>query len=374
MIEVLLVCEYPSLNGGERSMLALVDAMQRGGVNFTFAAPSAGPLAAQLRRRRIDHIPWNVFDDNQTRKSLDRIRQQLHQIITREKPTLVHANSLSTTRISGPVAAESKVPCIGHLRDILKLNRTAIEDINCHDRLIAVSRATRDWHVRQGLTAAKTFVVYNGIDTELFKPRGSTGYLRAELGISQDAVIALSIGQVGLRKGIDVTLSALRTVADELTNLHLVIVGERNSTKEETVEYERQLHARAEQVPLHGRVHFLGRRSDVAGLLGEAALLIHAARQEPLGRVLLEAASAGVPTIATRVGGTEEIFPENPPSALLTPADNPWALARAIRRILRSDALRDRLASAARQRAVQCFDVDVAAKTLLEHYRLVANF
>jgi glycosyltransferase involved in cell wall biosynthesis len=373
MIEALLLCEYPSLNGGERSMLALVEAMHRGGVNVTFAAPSHGPLSDELRRREIEHIAWDVFDADGKRKSLESIREELQQILTRKKPNILHANSLSTARISGPVASKLGMPRLGHLRDIIKLNRTAIEDINCHDRLLAVSKATRDWHVRQGLAADKTFVMYNGVDTEQFKPRSSTGCLHDELGLPTEAVIALSVGQIGLRKGIDITFEGLRRVVGEFANLHLVVVGERNSTKDEAVEFERQLEQVAEETSLRGRVHFLGRRIDVADLLNEATFLIHAARQEPLGRVLLEAAACGVPTIASKVGGTEEIFPIKTQSALLVPPDDPIVIAEAIRQILTSHPLRDRLALAARQRATQHFNVETAAQSLLEHYRAVAS-
>lgn len=355
-------------------MLALVDSLRQNDVDLTFAAPAHGPLAEELQRRGIAHLPWDVFDEQSgRRKSLELIREQMRQLVSGEQPDLVHANSLSASRISGPVLRELGQPGIGHLRDIIKLNRTAVADLNRHDRLIAVSCATRDWHVRQGLAADKTFVMSNGVDTQQFRPRNSTGLLQAELGLLKDTMIALSVGQISLRKGIDVTLAALRDVADVYPNLHFVLVGERSSTKDESVRNERQLLRAAEQQPLRGRVHFLGRRNDVADLMGEATLLIHAARQEPLGRVLLEAASAGLPVIATRVGGTEEIFPRESESAILIPPDDPAALAQAMRRMFNSADVRERLAIAARRRVTEQFTIEKAAQALLEHYRIVAS-
>ena len=109
-----------------------------------------------------------------------------------------------------------------------------------------------------------------------------------------------------------------------------MIVGQRYSQKQEALEYERQVHAAADSGPLRGRVHFLGVRNDVDRLLNEFTLLAHPARQEPLGRVLLEAAAAGVPVVATDVGGTREIFPAETASACLVPPDDPAALAAAI--------------------------------------------
>ena len=104
-------------------------------------------------------------------------------------------------------------------------------------------------------------------------------------------------------------------------------------------------------------------------LLSEMTLLVHAARQEPLGRVLLEAAASGCAIVATKVGGTEEIFPPQSNAACLIKPEDPDALARAIINILGDETLRNELGRAARRRAEAAFDVDRAAAGLAEHYR-----
>ena len=65
------------------------------------------------------------------------------------------------------------------------MSRQAIADLNCHSRLLAVSEATRQFHVAQGLAGEKTFVLYNGIDLEQFRPRPPTGYLHRQLGLPE---------------------------------------------------------------------------------------------------------------------------------------------------------------------------------------------
>jgi len=115
---------------------------------------------------------------------------------------------------------------------------------------------------------------------------------------------------------------------DQVPSAHYVIVGQRHSEKEESRRFERDLHNVAAQLP--HRVHFLGVRNDVCRLLNELTLLMHTARQEPLGRVLLEAAAAGTAIIATRVGGTPEIFPPEENAARLVPPDDAGALGDAI--------------------------------------------
>ena len=174
------------------------------------------------------------------------------------------------------------------------------------------------------------------------------------MALPPDAQLIGTIGQIGLRKGQDVLLHAAAMIADRSPNAHWLIVGERNSEKGESRQFESRLHGMADG-PLAGRVHFLGRRDDVPQLLGELTLLVHPARQEPLGRVLLEAAAAGVAVVATAVGGTPEIFPPESQSARLVPPDDPAALAAAMLELLDDRPFRQRLSAAARRRAEAAF-------------------
>ena len=146
-----------------------------------------------------------------------------------------------------------------------------------------------------------------------------------------------TIGQVGMRKGLLFVVEAFREVLAEVPDAHLLIVGQRDSQKEEAVRYEEQVHAIAESGPCRGQVHFLGRVENIAALLRELTLLVHGALQEPLGRVLLEAAATATPVVATDVGGTCEIFSDaasssapsvSAPTAMIVPSKDAHAIAR----------------------------------------------
>jgi glycosyltransferase involved in cell wall biosynthesis len=243
--------------------------------------------------------------------------------------------------------------------------------VRCLDRLVAVSHATRVFHVEQGIDAAKCVVVYNGVDLDEFRPQAATGYLHRELGLVPAARLVATIGQVGMRKGTDVALAAATQWAAELPDVHWLVVGERTSKKGEAHELEQRLHAVSAEPPLAGRVHFLGTRDDVSQLLPECALLVHAARQEPLGRVLLEAAACGLAVVATDVGGTREIFPTEADGALLVPQDNPTALAAAVQAVLCDPARRRALGEAGRRRIEAAFNIHLAAARLIDLYRSV---
>ena len=368
MPRLVLLFEYATLSGGERSILATLEDVRGAGFDVAAIAPPKGPLAEKLSEVGVELSPLVTVDADGKRFSQARIREELAQVLKRLRPDLLHANSLSMGRLSGPVVAEMGVPGISHLRDIVRLSRRAIEDLNCHSRLLAVSRATRDYHVAAGLSAEKTRVLHNGVDLARFYPRPATGYLHRELGIPGEARLLGTIGQIGLRKGQDVFLQAAERLADVLPDVHYLIVGQRWSQKEESVQFESKLREAAAG-PLRGRFHLLGYRDDVDRLLNELTLLIHPARQEPLGRVLLEAAASGLAVVASEVGGTAEIFPSSLRAARLVQPGDGEALAGAIAELLGNSAARHSMATAARRRAEKAFGMKTAAAGLIEQYR-----
>lgn len=373
MPRLVIFCEFLTLLGGERSMLSTLPTVRAAGFDVHVAAPPQGELADAVRAAGVPVVEWMTHDAVGERRSLDEIRASAALLIEKLRPDLVHSNSLSTARLIGPVATATGVRSLGHIRDIVGLSRQAIDDVNANQHLVAVSRATRDFHVAQGIDGEKCCVVHNGVDLAKFCPRPPECWLHRELGLPTHARFVATIGQVGMRKGIDVALAATHLWAAEVPDVHWLIVGERTSKKDEARELELRLHTEANAPPLAGRVHFLGNRRDVHDLMPECALLLHSARQEPLGRVLLEAAACGLPVVATDVGGTPEIFPTAADGAVLVPKDDPAAIARETVALLQDEPRRLALAAGGRSRAEAAFDVRTAAARLVELYQDVLN-
>ena len=348
-----LFSEYGTLNGGEHSFLAHLPHLHSAGWQLTAALPSPSPFATELEKQGATVVPFSFYDSTQTRHSLSTLRERLWHVLEKESPDVVHCNSLHASRIAGPLSSRSKIPILGYLRDILKLRRQVIDDLNQLNQLVSVSNATKHWHVQQGLHADRIQVIYNGVATDTFFPQTATGWLHQELGLPREHRLLLTIGQIGMRKGLDVIVDALAPVFSQNPTVHWIVIGERHSQKAEAVDYHQQLLQATSQAPLKDRVHWLGRRPDIARIMNEADLLIHAARQEPLGRVLLEALACGLPIVATPVGGTPEIFRNISDGATLFPADDVPALTQAIQQALsisRNASLSAQLHQTAKQR------------------------
>jgi glycosyltransferase involved in cell wall biosynthesis len=362
--QIALLFEFGSLNGGEHSMLAMLQLLHGRSFEFTAFCLADSPLQHRLTSLNIPSHPVQFHDEQGLRLPREAVLEQLLPVLQTQHFDLLHANSLSMARLTGAFAEQLPVPCSGHLRDIIKLSRAAIRDLNRNRRLFAVSHATRDFHIKRGLNAETVSVCYNGVDTERFQPRPATGALKQELGLPADTRLCLTIGQIGLRKGQDVLAEAARLLTEQGDQqTHFVLVGERHSQKQESIDFDHALDRVFAQPELAGRLHRLGYRDDIPFLMNEVDLLVHPAKQEPLGRVLLEAIASGLPLVATDVGGTCEIV-DHERSALLVPPGEATALAGAIQRLLHDQSLSQSIAQHARQRAEERFTSERASRNM----------
>ncbi|MDA7977726.1 MAG: glycosyltransferase family 4 protein [Pirellulales bacterium] len=372
MPRVCWLFEFPTKSGGENSLLASTDAIVDAGFEPVAVVPNGGPLAKSLRQRGIEYVDFQVRSAaTNAKRPQAELRAELHELLTRIRVSFVHANSLSMGRLIGPVARDLGIPAIGHLRDIVKLSAKAMDDLNQLDRVLAVSEATREFHLAQGMEPSTCHVLHNGVDLEQFRPRPATGWLHRELKLTPKAQLVAAIGQLILRKGHDVFLQVASNVVEVCPDAHFLLIGERYSGKAEAIRHVQQLEAVMESPPLKTRTHLLGYRADVRQILSELHVLIHPARQEPLGRVLLEAAACGVPVIATDVGGTREIFPLASDSAILTARDDAATIARETIALLGNPDRQATLSVNARNRAVAAFDIRRAGPALTSHYEAV---
>ncbi len=383
-----IVFEYPTINGGENSMFAAIEWLLADAaceeLELVAFCPSTGAVLERLSALGIETVafdrqrPTETPAADQVKRSPLQLREsQVGSLITAvaaARPDVLHANSLSMGRLVGAAASQLACPTTSHLRDILKLSKAAIRDLNQNARLIAVSKATREFHVAQGLTDERSCVIHNGVAA-----RADTGSrsatrerIRAELGIPNDAEVLLTVGQVGLRKGLDTLANVGQSLAADCRALHWLIAGERFSQKQESIDFERQVFETFQKAAPAVTTHRLGYREDVADLMLASGLLVHGARQEPLGRVLLEAASLDLPIVATDVGGTREILKDGV-SGLLVPVDDPAATVSAVERMLNDSALRRELAIAAAERVGSDFNVGRSADQLIALWRAVSR-
>jgi len=365
MVRVTYVCEFATRNGGENSLLSVLPHLAARGIQPNVICPLNGPFPDALDQLRIERRELKLFDDDGLRLPLDGIRTRVLNTLRELNPDIVHTNSLSTSRICGGIADQLSMPVVGHVRDIMNVSGQVIRDLNQLIRVIAVSHATRDNLLLQGLSPQNCNVVYNGVNTTQFTPSQNTN------AQSHEFFTVGGVGQIGMRKGWEILIDAFAKLVKHAPNCQLEICGVRHSTKDEAIEYEQALHARATRSDLNGKVRFAGYVEDIQQRMQHWDLLVHPARQEPLGRVLLEAAATALPIVATEVGGTREIFPNG--EAILFERDNVDQLAQHLMALHDDTDRRSQLAITAHNRIHQGFSLEQSVNGILSVYRDLAD-
>ena len=196
----------------------------------------------------------------------------------------------------------------------------------------------------------RIMVIPNALPPAAFDPGAGAHGVRCELGIRADEFLWLGVGRLVPQKAWPDLLQAFAMTDPASVPGRLVIAGEGPEA--------RNLADLVELLGLSRRVQLLGSRHDVTDLMAAADALVLPSAYEGLPNVVLEAMAAGLPVVATRVGGVPELVDES--VGLVVPARRPTDLARAMRRMAGLDpAARARMGQAARLRAREGYSQDV---------------
>jgi glycosyltransferase involved in cell wall biosynthesis len=220
--------------------------------------------------------------------------------------------------------------------------------------------------------ASQATVVHNGVDRALFAQADRT-QARARYAIPDNQLVLLYTGRIGEEKGLLVLIEAFeRTVRAGGPPPLLLVAGSgtlgfelHQAAWADLQAYERQVYQRASGLP----VRFLGNvpRADLPALYRAADIFVcPSVYEEPFGMVNVEAAAAGLPVVASAVGGIPEAVLHEQTGLLVPPGDE-RSLAEALQRLLSDAPLRHRLSRVAQQAAAQ-FDWQVLAASVQAVY------
>ena len=264
---------------------------------------------------------------------------QLIRLFLHERPALVHTHT-SKAGVLGRIAAWiTRVPVIvhtphghvfyGHFGPFQSWLFLQIERVLTviTDRLIALTDAERQDHLDRAVGKADRFsVVPSGIDRERFGRARAQGKHKPDwFGCPPDALVVGSVGWLTDIKGHEYLIAAVAKLKQDFPSLHLVIIGSGDRHDD--------LLQQAESAGLRGAVHLLGHRDDVEACLAGMDLFVLPSLNEGMGRALIEAMAAGLPVIASRVGGIPAVI-SHERTGLLVPPRDADALAEALRRLL----------------------------------------
>jgi glycosyltransferase involved in cell wall biosynthesis len=193
--------------------------------------------------------------------------------------------------------------------------------------------------------------------------------VRGELGIGEDETVFVAVGNARPEKGFEDLLAAASAMQQKggQPAWRVLVAGKMDDGP--YVEALRQQHSEAS---LQDSVLFLGFRSDVPALYAAADVFVLSSRSEGLPMVLLEAMTAGLPVVATRVGGVPEAVPQA--AGVLVPPAEPDRLAEAMSALASDVDRRSAMGAAAREHALEQYGVERMAREYLDVFsRVVAR-
>jgi glycosyltransferase involved in cell wall biosynthesis len=203
----------------------------------------------------------------------------------------------------------------------------------------------------------------SGVRTDLLTPSADSGAsLRASLKLEGASVVVLMVSRVLRSKGVLELAHAARQVRRADPTIAFLLAGPADDASLDAL-------TEHELAELRREVQWLGARDDVKELLALADIFVFPSfYREGVPRVLLEAASMGLPLVAADAAGSRDVVDDGVNGFLVPPQDAP-AIAQAVLRLAREPELRSRFGAESRRRAIDEFDLAVIAERTASLYR-----
>lgn len=377
---ILYVTPQGFIGGAERSLLVLLEALDRQRFPPTVVTFEDGPLVARVRSAGVpvDRVPLPPVLLGATQRycayspvqalaltaAAGPAVARLRSAVRRLDPAIVHTNGIKAHVLGGVAGRLAGVPVVWHLRDFPHAGRTG-RFLRALARVVPTHVIVNSEAVGASLGRPHGVTcVHNGVDLHAFSPDVDGAPFRADLGIDPASLVIGLVAHLTPWKGHLVFLEACATIAAAHRNCRFVLVGAPVYGTDGHDRYAQDVADAIERLGLRDRVIRTGFRDDMPVVMRGLDVLVHASSEpEPFGRTLIEAMASGRPVVATAAGGAREVVVEGETGYLVPPRDA-GALAENVLRLADDQALREKLGRAGRERAEARFSATRHARSV----------
>ncbi len=322
-LNILRVITWLPVGGIERKILAVLPRLDRERFNVRLVCiREEGVLADQLRREGIpvDVVPMR------TRLSPSGLLR-LSKYLGHHKIDIVHSHMYRSNvpaTISARMAGIKGVICQVHNVDTWESRRQRIMDrFLCRWRSVMVGvseRVRRDMIETLGIPESMTRVIYNGAEIGRFQDRSRREQTRRELGIDPDCLVVIYHGRLVRQKNPDVLVRIADEIIKPRQKALMLVVGDGGCRE--------QMEATAREKKLGNFIRFTGKRDDIPDLLNAADMAVLPSYKEGFSNSLVESLAAGLPTVATDVGGNAEAIEDGRSGIIVPPHEDDLLLEK----------------------------------------------
>jgi glycosyltransferase involved in cell wall biosynthesis len=338
--------------GGQAQVFLLMQGLAQRGIENVLIAPRA-PLLERARTAGFTTVSWRARGEWDVAALFAAMAE-----LKRHAPDVAHCHTARAHALGVPAARAAQVKVVVVSRRVAVPVHRGLRGLKYRmavDRYLCVSHNVRAAMRAAGVPEERLLVVRSGVALE---PGNGTD-LRRELGLPADTPLVGTAAALTAEKRHQDLLEAAGLVRAALPDVHFVWAGD----GERRAALERERDARG----LGACVHFLGFRPRAAALMAQCTVVALASDLEGLGTSIIEAQAAGVPVVATAVGGVPEVVRDGITGRLVPPRD-PRALAAALVDLLRRPDERARMGRAAASGAAE-FHIDWTVERTLDAYR-----
>jgi len=331
--------------GIERRLVALLPRLNRPPFRVSLVCiRERGPLADELRQAgvTVSVVPLRSRLDPRGLRSLS---HWMHE----QKVDLIHSHMYRSNvpaTLAARLAGVRHVLCQVHNIDTWETRRQQMMDrwlMRWRTVMLAVSNdVKRDIVDKLSCSPEQVRVLYNGIDVNEYGSVHPDHQLRQALGIPEGNKVVVVLARLVEQKKHTRLLQALEMCRNELPPVSVLFVGDGKLRGE--------LECEVETRHLGDMVSFAGHRNDIPQILALSDLSVLTSDREGFSNTIIESLAAGVPVVATDVGGNSEAIVDEECGLIVQP-DDLAGLARALKTVLKDDGLRRKMSQSARMRA-----------------------
>ncbi|MBL8100213.1 MAG: glycosyltransferase family 4 protein [Anaerolineales bacterium] len=230
------------------------------------------------------------------------------------------------------------------------------------DLYITVSENDRKSALESNIPNEKIELIYNAIDTSSQQSTSQRDWLINKFSLPENKMICTAVGRLVSIKGHDVLIKAAELIAQTNNTIHILIVGEGK--------FRPELEKQIQRAKLEKAVTLAGYqdRETVLPIVKSSDIFVMPSRYEGTPIALLEAASLGIPMIASKTGGIPELITHEK-HALLVPPNDPASLAGAITTLANDKNLATQLSNNAKERVQKEFSIEKQFDLTWQAYR-----
>jgi glycosyltransferase involved in cell wall biosynthesis len=361
------------IGGAEKQMQLLVGQLHgRTHCCHVYSLQSGGPLkgwfedqgvavfSGGLEKGDMSRAPWKVVP----------AEWRLLRLVRELKPSIIHCFLPLITFMGSLAGRIARVPLVVTSRRALGTHQRRYPVLRPLDhmaarlshRITVNSQAVWDDMVRYDhVDVSKLRLIYNGVDTKPFAPALSRGKdVRRDLNLDKTTKLMIVIANLIPYKGHSDLLKAAKEVVERFPDAVFLLVGEDRGIQKE-------LEKDVVNLGMEQSVRFLGRQDDIPKLLTASDISILPSHEEGFSNVILESMAAGLPVVATDVGGNREAILDGITGWLIPPED-PKVLAAKIVDLLKDPNKAQEWGQRGRERVNQMFTVKKMVVAHMELY------